>query len=138
MSLLNLRRRKGGREGRELWPESLTTVVLEQAWPPPRLGNGGEAGFAPRKPSAEVGSASAGQEPGSSSGGTVSSLLPGDVCQEEGDRAPSERKPGTLPPSPPTCSGGPLLAGAQSHRVQRGGRQFGNNRSFLHPSFPSI
>lgn len=99
--MLNLQRRKGGREGRELWPESLTTVVLEQVWPPPRLGNGGEAGFAPREPSAEVGSASAGQEPGSSSGGTVSSLLPGDVCQEEGDRAPSEKSPGPpLPPQP--------------------------------------
>lgn len=96
--MLNLRRRKGEREGRELWPESLTSVVLEQAWPPPRLGNRGEAGFAPGEPSAEVGSAPAGQEPGSSSGGTVSSLLPGDVCQEEGDRAPSERKPGTRPP----------------------------------------
>ena len=27
--------------GVELWQESLTTVVLEQAWPPPKLGDRG-------------------------------------------------------------------------------------------------
>lgn len=34
--------------GRGLWQESLATVVLEQAWPAPGLGTGGEAGSRPQ------------------------------------------------------------------------------------------